>query len=415
MDTSKDYYKILQIDPSAEPEVIDAAYRRLMLKYHPDINKSTSASEKAKLINEAYDALKDPQKRRDYDGARKYSNSYRTNASGSARNYEAESERQRRQQAEREAYEAKKQAEQERKNAEYERAKRKQAEDAVKQAEKRTNTLNNSAEFVNWVNGFLTKNRSILILTIIFIIILLMTKPVERITTLAFQAFRIATETVSVPEVSTMVNTATSDTTSKGIVQIIEPTSKATDVQMSQESKFEEEILFYDDFEDIGFTETNWESDETKWEISNGSLNFIHNGRAFAGDTNWTDYEYSVNVNAVKTIDKSIFFRYTDNWHNYYVFVRSSPINDVVLVKTTPSAPNHILTSSSFMNSASTWYSIKVIVEGNQIQVLVNDVLKIDYIDSDSPLLTGKIGILANLSSAEGASVFFDNVLVTDI
>ena len=35
--SEKDYYRILQVHPQAEPEVIDAAYRLLMRKYHPDV------------------------------------------------------------------------------------------------------------------------------------------------------------------------------------------------------------------------------------------------------------------------------------------------------------------------------------------------------------------------------------------
>lgn len=62
----KDYYKILQVDPSAEPEVIQAAYKRLALKYHPDKNKTPDATERMKKLNEAYGVLKDPAERAEY-------------------------------------------------------------------------------------------------------------------------------------------------------------------------------------------------------------------------------------------------------------------------------------------------------------------------------------------------------------
>jgi membrane protease YdiL (CAAX protease family) len=61
------YYKILQVDPNAEPEVISGAYKRLAAKYHPDINKQEDASEKMRRINEAYEVLSDPIKRKEYD------------------------------------------------------------------------------------------------------------------------------------------------------------------------------------------------------------------------------------------------------------------------------------------------------------------------------------------------------------
>ena len=67
MKAESDYYTILQVDPRAEPEVIKAAYRRLVAKYHPDINPSPEAMERIKLLNAAYEVLSDPVKRREHD------------------------------------------------------------------------------------------------------------------------------------------------------------------------------------------------------------------------------------------------------------------------------------------------------------------------------------------------------------
>jgi hypothetical protein len=62
----KNYYEILQIALNAEPEIVDAAYRRLALKYHPDHDPSPYANIRMQEINEAYEVLKDPQKRNKY-------------------------------------------------------------------------------------------------------------------------------------------------------------------------------------------------------------------------------------------------------------------------------------------------------------------------------------------------------------
>ncbi len=63
----KDYYAILGVSREAKPEEIRKAYRKLSKKYHPDVNKEAGAEEKYKEINEAYEVLKDPDKRQRYD------------------------------------------------------------------------------------------------------------------------------------------------------------------------------------------------------------------------------------------------------------------------------------------------------------------------------------------------------------
>lgn len=63
----QDYYKILGVDRQAEAAMIKKAYRKLARKYHPDVNKAADAEERFKQVNEAYDVLKDPDKRKAYE------------------------------------------------------------------------------------------------------------------------------------------------------------------------------------------------------------------------------------------------------------------------------------------------------------------------------------------------------------
>src|SRR5712692_6535070 len=63
----KDYYAILGVDRGASAEDIKKAYRKLARKYHPDVSKEPDAEEKFKEVAEAYETLKDPEKRAAYD------------------------------------------------------------------------------------------------------------------------------------------------------------------------------------------------------------------------------------------------------------------------------------------------------------------------------------------------------------
>lgn len=66
----KDYYKVLQVSETAEPEVIEVAYRRLARKYHPDVNDSPNTAEQMKQLNEAFEVLSNPARRQAYDSVR---------------------------------------------------------------------------------------------------------------------------------------------------------------------------------------------------------------------------------------------------------------------------------------------------------------------------------------------------------
>ena len=63
-----DPYKVLQVDPDAEPEVVRAAYRALALKYHPDV--STGSQDRMAALNHAWGILRDAAARAAFDQAR---------------------------------------------------------------------------------------------------------------------------------------------------------------------------------------------------------------------------------------------------------------------------------------------------------------------------------------------------------
>src|SRR4051812_13125388 len=63
----KDYYGILGVERGANADEIKKAYRKLAQKYHPDVSKDPKGEEKFKEVAEAYDTLKNPEKRAAYD------------------------------------------------------------------------------------------------------------------------------------------------------------------------------------------------------------------------------------------------------------------------------------------------------------------------------------------------------------
>ncbi len=71
----KDYYNILGVEPDADSKAIKTAYRKLARKYHPDVNPDEGAEDKFKEVAEAYEVVKDPGRRAEYDELRQYGGS----------------------------------------------------------------------------------------------------------------------------------------------------------------------------------------------------------------------------------------------------------------------------------------------------------------------------------------------------
>jgi hypothetical protein len=87
-DGQLDYYAVLQVHPDADQEVIEAAYRQLMKKHHPDLagddaRRIAEHLARAKTLNEAYSVLRNPEQRKRYDEVRRtYGWSHRPASSG---------------------------------------------------------------------------------------------------------------------------------------------------------------------------------------------------------------------------------------------------------------------------------------------------------------------------------------------
>jgi tetratricopeptide (TPR) repeat protein len=75
-------YELLQVSESADPEIIQAAYRRLILRYHPDRSSEPNAAEMTQRLNDAYAVLSDPIQRAKYDRERRDSTSRPSSRTG---------------------------------------------------------------------------------------------------------------------------------------------------------------------------------------------------------------------------------------------------------------------------------------------------------------------------------------------
>ena len=77
-------YELLQVSENADQEIIQAAYRRLVLRYHPDRSSEPNAAEMTQRLNDAYAILSDPERKVQYDRERRGRTSSSSSGTGQA-------------------------------------------------------------------------------------------------------------------------------------------------------------------------------------------------------------------------------------------------------------------------------------------------------------------------------------------
>ncbi len=147
--------------------------------------------------------------------------------------------------------------------------------------------------------------------------------------------------------------------------------------------------------------------------------------RAIGGNVNWTDYRFDFDVVGLKESSKICYFRYHDVTKGYFLNFRSAVPAEgdpgaVRLFRLTegpgwPWGSWHLLAAVPYVNQQGTWYHVTVEVIGNAITVLIDHSQVLYYLDTDDPILDGRVG-LAGFTGAnfeQGQHVQFDNVLVS--
>ncbi len=196
-------------------------------------------------------------------------------------------------------------------------------------------------------------------------------------------------------------------------VELVQTTVVSPILNPTIPSSNSKQIIFEDNFQDSATTSIKWSPLGGSWVVENGVLRCIANGKYLANASIPSDFQFQLDMMGVDIVDKIIVFRATNDTRHYGIDFRSDPYNDIVLVKSLPDNIGKIIQTAPIRNFNNIWYTLKVDVVNNHIQVFVNDQLLIDYTDVSSPIMDGTIGVGAMLHATPSSAVYYDNVVVT--
>lgn len=186
-------------------------------------------------------------------------------------------------------------------------------------------------------------------------------------------------------------------------------------------------ILFEDDFENEEYTRSSWIVEAGDWKVLDGdySSTVMYDGSdhwslSKTGLSVWTDYEFHTDVKNTAGADKVILFRYKDWNNNYAVHMVGYPFSqNYVRLNKSENGVFKQLKVVPFLNTINSWYSLKVRVVGNKIEVYIDGTKYIDFDDTGSILNQGKIALYVWSGNYSGVGSIttshFDNVLINDL
>jgi len=173
--------------------------------------------------------------------------------------------------------------------------------------------------------------------------------------------------------------------------------------------------IFSDDFE----------TDTSQWTSTSGTWNWqtINESKRYgstfatccaesvAGDISWKNYTYEFDLLGKQGVDKNAMFRYTAPDSKYGIHLTT---NDISLEKHTPGSSINLVTlPANFVNNVI--YKIKIVANNNNYQIYVDNILYIDHVDENTPLLSGQIGLRVGAGAVSPSEVWYDNIVVTEI
>lgn len=179
--------------------------------------------------------------------------------------------------------------------------------------------------------------------------------------------------------------------------------------------KISAEVLFYDNFENS--SASNWDHSDN-WDIQQieNSLRFgttintkSTTRESYAGDINWTNYIYEVDMLALEGEDKNLIFRVIDDKTKYGLHMRS----DLAVLEIYDPERGYFEKFNrevSFVNNVT--YHLKIVLNGENIKIYSNNSLLFDYTDEGTNITYGKIGLRVTTGAAYPSSVWFDNIIV---
>jgi hypothetical protein len=179
-------------------------------------------------------------------------------------------------------------------------------------------------------------------------------------------------------------------------------------------------VLFYDDFSNGNAD--NWVvNGPGSWYVQNYEY-IVDMGTgsskqsiSLAGDINWTDYIFEVDLRGDAGTDKLIAIRYSNNGDFYWLNLRGPWGSGVLFGKAIGNNTGPVLASGSYDIENGVWYHVKVIVQGNRIRAFIDQNLVIDYIDNNSALMQGRIGLMGYTGAYGSCAIHYDNVIVQAI
>lgn len=187
-----------------------------------------------------------------------------------------------------------------------------------------------------------------------------------------------------------------------------------TAVPMLFNKAYASKIIFEDNF-DSG-NANNWTplSGNSLWQVKNINENNMYGGRiespstiinTVAGDTDWTDYQIEMDMYPVAGADKNIQFRWTPQtgFCNQFHFN-----DDGIHVNNLPYAINYVMANNQM-------YHIRIILQGANYQLFINNSLIANFIDPNPACLKGSIGLTISTGDAYPTEAWFDNIKVTTL